>query len=66
MRKFLVLMTTSHATIDADTITFESGHVCFWKSDVMKREDGCWMDVDRLVRAIHNPAVEEVKEIEDE
>lgn len=58
-KKFLVKMTTCHTTIEADAIRFEPGHVTFWKNT---RTAG--IPSSRLIRAIHNPAVEEVEEIE--
>lgn len=64
MKKYRVAMTTGVSVIEADKVTFEWGHVCFWAESTRKRSDGTWDYSDKLVRAIHNPAVEEIIEVE--
>lgn len=59
MKKFLVKMTTRHTLIEADMVRFEPGHVTFWEIT-----ETAGIPSSRLIRAIHNPAVEQVEEIE--
>lgn len=59
MKNYRVAKTTGVSVIEADYITFEPGHVCFWQHS--EPHSG---RRDVLVRAIHNPAVEEIIEVE--
>lgn len=59
MKKYRVAMTTGVSVIEADYIKFEPGHVTLWRHS--EPHSG---RRDVLVRAIHNPAVEEVREVE--
>lgn len=60
MKKYRVTTTSGQFVIEVDYITFEPGHVCFWRRvviDYIERDP-------YLVEAIHNPAVEKIMEVE--
>lgn len=59
MKTYQIFMTTANTKVEADRVTFEPGHVCFWEDP--EKHSG---RRPRLIRAIHNPAVEEVREVE--
>lgn len=71
MKRFLVTTTSGYATIKADEVVFEHGHVAFWKYeshciDMGRGQAPLEKITKHLVRAIHNPAVEAIEEIRDE
>lgn len=60
MKKYRVTTTSGQFVVEVDYITFEPGHVCFWRRVI----EGGYIRDTILAEAIHNPAVEKIMEVE--